>query len=425
MDAAVMLGYGNEQVKVEIKGARSVETILPREMAEITDLKAAFLHAVEDGAIGSAPLREKVSPSDEVTIVVSDITRSWMHQDKVMPLLVDYLHEKIGVPYDRIVILIALGTHRKSTPAEMEKICSPDVCRKVRVVDHDCDTPDQVYVGTTSRGTRVRVNRLVVGRKVIVVGGTVHHMMAGFGGGRKNILPGVASRETIRQNHSRALDPGKPMSDVRVGCCKLEENPIHEDMAEAAALIPVAYSLNLVVGPSGAHCGIFGGALDAAWEASCDYQRQCFEIPISRQADIVVCSAGGYPKDMNLYQGCKGMLNAMRALKPGGVMLWACRCPEGGGAPDYFSWLEPLKEGRLDEALRADFTIGGYIFYLTCEQVRKASHVYTLTELDPELVAPMGIEAGTDLQALLGKIDFAGKDVYLLPYAGSVVPMPE
>ena len=425
MDAEVMLGYGNEQVKVEIKGARSVETILPREMAEITDLPAAFLHAVEDGAIGSAPLREKVSPSDEVTIVVSDITRSWMHQDKVMPLLVDYLHQKIGVPYDRIVILIALGTHRKSAPAEMEKICSPDVCRKVRVVDHDCDAADQVYVGTTSRGTRVRVNRLVVGRKVIVVGGTVHHMMAGFGGGRKNILPGVASRETIRENHCRALDPEKPMSDARVGCCKLTDNPIHEDMAEAAGLVPVAYSLNLVVASSGAHSGIFGGALDAAWEASCDYQRECFEVPVDHQADIVVCSSGGYPKDMNLYQGCKGMLNAMRALKPGGVMLWACRCPEGGGAPDYFSWLEPLKEGRLDEALRADFTIGGYIFYLTCEQVRKASHVYTLTELDPELVAPMGIEAGTDLQALLGKIDFAGKDVYLLPYAGSVVPMPE
>ena len=424
MDAEVLLGYGNEQVKVEIKGAASVETILPREMAEITDLPAAFLHAVEDGAIGSGPLSEMVSAADEVTIVVSDITRSWMHQDKVMPLLVDYLHEKIGVPYDQIVILIALGTHRKSTPAEMEKICSPEVCRKVKAVDHDCDAPDQVYAGTTSRGTEVWVNKLVIGRKVIVLGGTVHHMMAGFGGGRKNILPGVASRETIRQNHSRALDPEKPMSDARVGCCKLEENPIHEDMAEAAALIPVAYSLNLVVGPSGAHCGIFGGALDAAWKASCDYQRQCFEIPVSRQADIVICSSGGYPKDMNLYQGCKGMLNAMRALKPGGVMLWACRCPEGGGAPDYFSWLTPLREGRLDPALRADFTIGGYIFYLTCEQVRKASHVYTLTELDPELVRPMGIEASADLDELLAKIDFTGKSVYLLPYAGSVVPMP-
>ena len=126
---------------------------------------------------------------------------------------------------------------------------------------------------------------------------------------------------------------------------------------------------------------------------------------------------------MNLYQGCKGMLNAMRALKPGGTMLWLCKCPEGGGAPDYFSWLTPLREGHLDASLRANFTIGGYIFYLTCEQLRVAGHVYTLTELDPELVAPMGIEAEKALPALLKKIDFTGKDVLVLPLAGSVVPM--
>ena len=104
-------------------------------------------------------------------------------------------------------------------------------------------------------------------------------------------------------------------------------------------------------------------------------------------------------------------------------MLWLCKCPEGGGAPDYFNWLVPLREGRLDQALRADFTIGGYIFYLTCEQLHLASHVYTLTELDAELVRPMGIEAANELSQLLGKIDFTGKSVYLLPFAGSVVPI--
>lgn len=340
-----------------------------------------------------------------------------------MPMLVGYLHDQIGVPYQNITILIALGTHRRSTPEEMVQICSEDVCRKVRVVDHDCDAPDLVTVGTTSRGTVVQVNPLVIGRKVIVLGGTVHHMMAGFGGGRKNILPGVAGRETIRQNHQRALDPEKAMSDARVGCCKLRDNPIHEDMMEAAGMVPVAYSLNLVVSTGGKHAGIFGGSLDAAWNASCDFQRACYELPIDHQADIVVCSSGGYPKDMNLYQGCKGMLNAMRALKPGGVMLWLCKCPEGGGAPDYFNWLVPLREGRLDQALRADFTIGGYIFYLTCEQLHLASHVYTLTELDAELVRPMGIEASNELSQLLEKIDFTGKSVYLLPFAGSVVPI--
>ena len=389
MDAQITLKYGSETKNVTICGAASIETILPRQMSEIDDLRQVFLDAVTDGAIDSLPLREMVSSSDLVTIVVSDITRSWMRQDLIMPMLVEYLHDEVGIGYEQITILIALGTHRPSTPAEMVRICTEQVCRKVKVIDHDCDADDLVTVGMTSRGTVVQVNPLVIGRKVIVLGGTVHHMMAGFGGGRKNILPGVAGRETIRQNHRRALDPEKAMSDARVGCCKLRDNPIHEDMAEAARMVPVAYSLNLVVSSSGKHAGIFGGSLDAAWKASCDFQRACYEVPIDHQAEIVLGSNGGYPKDMNLYQGCKGMLNAMRALKPGGIMLWLCKCPEGGGAPDYFDWLTPLRDGRLDEALRADFTIGGYIFYLTCEQLHLASHVYTLTELSAALVRPM------------------------------------
>ena len=413
MDEKISLKYGEETVEIDVRGAASIETILPKPMEEITDLRKAFLRAVEQDAIGGVTLKDAVGPEDEVTIVVSDITRSWMHQDRVMPLLVEYLHDRIGVPYEKTVILIALGTHRKSTPEEMVKICSKEVCDKVRVVDHDCDADDLVYVGTTPLGTKVMMNPLVVGRKVIVMGGTVHHMMAGFGGGRKNLLPGVAGRETIRQNHERALDPEKAMSDVRVGCCKLTGNPIHEDMVEAAHLVHADFGINLVV----------AGEMDAAWEASCEYQRKCYEIEVKEPADIVLCSSGGYPKDMNLYQGCKGMLNAMRALKPGGTMFWACKCPEGGGAPDYFSWLKPLQEGHLDASLRADFTIGGYIFFLTVEQLNKAAHVYTLTELDPEMVKPMGMEAGRDAAELIGKIDFTGKRVYVLPLAGSVVPV--
>lgn len=423
MDEKISLKYGEETVEIDVRGAASIETILPKPMEEITDLRKAFLRAVEQDAIGGVTLKDAVGPEDEVTIVVSDITRSWMHQDRVMPLLVEYLHDRIGVPYEKTVILIALGTHRKSTPEEMVKICSKEVCDKVRVVDHDCDADDLVYVGTTPLGTKVMMNPLVVGRKVIVMGGTVHHMMAGFGGGRKNLLPGVAGRETIRQNHERALDPEKAMSDVRVGCCKLTGNPIHEDMVEAAHLVHADFGINLVVAASGTHSGIFCGEMDAAWEASCEYQRKCYEIEVKEPADIVLCSSGGYPKDMNLYQGCKGMLNAMRALKPGGTMFWACKCPEGGGAPDYFSWLKPLQEGHLDASLRADFTIGGYIFFLTVEQLNKAAHVYALTELDPEMVKPMGMEAGRDAAELIGKIDFTGKRVYVLPLAGSVVPV--
>ena len=201
MDAQITLKYGSETKNVTICGAASIETILPRQMSEIDDLRLAFLDAGTDGAIDRLPLREMVSSSDLVTIVVSDITRSWMRQDLIMPMLVEYLHDEVGIGYEQITILIALGTHRPSTSDEMVRICSEQVCRKVKVIDHDCDADDLVTVGTTSRGTVVQDNPLVIGRKVIVLGGTVHHMMAGFGGGRKNILPGVAGRETIRQTH--------------------------------------------------------------------------------------------------------------------------------------------------------------------------------------------------------------------------------
>ena len=421
MDYTAKMKYGSEIVDIEVKGAASVEVLNPEPMPEISDVGEAFRACVEEGAICSGPLKAKIGATDQVTIVVSDITRSWMHQGDILTLLGHYLHDEMGVPFENIVVLIALGTHRKSTEQEKEIIAGSYMYSNATVTDHDCDG-ECTYVGTTKRGTQVRVNPLVVGRKVIVIGGTVHHMMAGFGGGRKNILPGVASRQTIRQNHQRALDPNVAHSDPRVGCALLQDNPINEDMNEAAALVEVAYGINIVVATSGKFSGLFGGDLYEAWKESCLFQKKCYEKWIDHEADIVIVSSGGAPKDMNLYQGCKGMMNGMRALKEGGQMLWLCKCPEGCGAPDYTAWLEPLKEGRLDAALRADFTIGGFIFYLTVENLKKGE-CRILTTIGNDTTEPMGMKAYTDPREFVKDLDFAGKSVYVIPYGGSVVPM--
>ncbi len=421
MDYTAKMKYGTETVEISFAGVKSVEVLNPDPMPEIEDAAEAFRVCVEEGAIASAPLRDRISASDKVTIVVSDITRSWMHQGDILTLLGHYLHDEMKVPFENICVLIALGTHRKSTEQEKEIVAGSYMYENVTVVDHDCDG-ECVLVGRTSRGTDVRVNPLIVGRKVIVVGGTVHHMMAGFGGGRKNILPGVASRDTIRQNHSRALDPNIAHSDPRVGCALLQDNPINEDMNEAASFVEVAYSINIVVATSGRYSGLFGGSLYEAWKKSCEFQKKCYEKWIDHEADIVIVSSGGAPKDMNLYQGCKGMLNGMRAMKEGGTMLWFAKCPEGCGAPDYTAWLAPLKEGRLDEALRADFTIGGFIFYLTVENLKKGQ-CRVLTTIESDTTGPMGMTACTDVAGLLEGVDFTGKTVYVIPYGGSVVPM--
>lgn len=423
MDRTFFLKYGERDVEIPIQGAHSIQVLQENPMKEIEDLRAAFYKAVEQEPIDSLPLSQLIGKDDLVTLVVSDITRAWMHQDQIVEPLVSFLHETCKVPYAHMVILIALGTHRPNTEEEMKQIVSPAVYENVQVINHNCDAPDLVYVGTTSRGTRVEVNPLVVGRKVILIGGTVHHLMAGFGGGRKSILPGVSSRRSIRENHERALSPTEKKTDDKVGSGKLSLNPIHEDMDEAAALVAPVFGMNLVVASSGKHSGLFCGNWRTAWEASCRYQKQCYEVPVDHLADVVIVSCGGYPKDINLYQAIKSPLNAINAMKPGGTLLFLAECRDGGGAKDYFDWIRPLKEGRLDEALRADFTIGGYIFYATCEWLRRGN-IFLMSELPPELVKEMNITSAPQIETLLKQIDFTGKDVYVVPYGGYVLPVP-
>lgn len=423
MDRTFFLKYGERDVEIPIQGAHSIQVLQENPMKEIEDLRAAFYKAVEQEPIDSLPLSQLIGKDDLVTLVVSDITRAWMHQDQIVEPLVSFLHETCKVPYAHMVILIALGTHRPNTEEEMKQIVSPAVYENVQVINHNCDAPDLVYVGTTSRETRVEVNPLVVGRKVILIGGTVHHLMAGFGGGRKSVLPGVSSRRSIRENHERALSPTEKKTDDKVGSGKLSLNPIHEDMDEAAALVAPVFGINLVVASSGKHSGLFCGNWRTAWEASCRYQKQCYEVPVDHLADVVIVSCGGYPKDINLYQAIKSPLNAINAMKPGGTLLFLAECRDGGGAKDYFDWIRPLKEGRLDEALRADFTIGGYIFYATCEWLRRGN-IFLMSELPPELVKEMNITSAPQIETLLKQIDFTGKDVYVVPYGGYVLPVP-
>ena len=200
------LKYGKSEVSFVLDGARSIQTLTENPMNTIEDIHAAFLKAVSTDVIESPALDQLVSPEDQITIVISDMTRFWMRQDIICEELVRYLNEVIGIPFEHIVVLIGLGTHHKNTPADQKVLTGAYVYDHVAaVVDHDCDAPDLVDIGTTSYGTRVLINPLSIGRKVICIGGTVHHLMAGYGGGRKRIVPGIAGRETIRHNHAMAL----------------------------------------------------------------------------------------------------------------------------------------------------------------------------------------------------------------------------
>lgn len=420
----VELKYGKELVGIDLSDANSVKFLNEKPMDEINDLKSAFIKSVSEDVVNSKSLKEVIDKDDKVTIVISDLTRFWQRQDLICEQLVDYLVNVNKVKYENIVIVIALGSHRKQSEEELCKLASKRVYEKVKVVNHDCDANDLVNVGTTPSGTEVYVNPLVVGRKVIMVTGTVHHIMAGFGGGRKGVIPGVAGRQTIRQNHIKSLSKTEKKSDPLVGARLLEHNPINEDMNEAAKLIDVAFSINIVVNSSSKHSKLICGDFHDAWLKSCKYVDDAYGLPIKKEADIVIASCGGYPKDINLYQSTKTLFNATRAVKEGGTLILLAECIEGGGAPDFFNWVEPLKKGVLDEELRANFTIGGYIFYAACESIAK-SNVMMLSSIDPEIVKDMKIRVSSNINDLLSQIDFKGKDVYVIPYGGNVVPLLE
>lgn len=417
----ISLAYGDTAVEIGFEGARSVRVLKGKNIPGTDDLKEMFLKATGPECIASKPLNKLIFPEDKVTIIISDITRFWMRQDRVCAQLIPYLHEALGVEYENIVILVAVGTHRMQTEDELEMLVSKEVYSQVRVLNHDCMAPDLTFLGTTSRGTPVYVNPLAVGRKVIVIGGTIHHLMSGYSGGRKNILPGVSGKTTINHNHIHSLSPTLPRSNPLIGMGLLEHNPVNEDMNEAAELAAPVFGINIVMDVESGNCRLICGHFAGAWEESCRVVQQMMGIPVEKKADIVVVSCGGYPKDINLYQGVKSLINAAEAVKDGGTLIFLAECREGGGPPAYFSWIDCLCRGTLDSDLRKDFTIAGYIFYASCEAMAKAE-VLMLTEIPAAALEGMGARVFSDIDSLLGEVDFTDKDVYVMPYGGYTVP---
>ncbi len=414
------LKYGKEHIDFPIDSSIVTATLQGKETHAICDIKAEVENSLNN-PIGLPPLCEWLGNGDKVAIIISDMTRFWMRQDLVIPHVVQYLNDTCNIPYSDMIIVVSTGTHEAGTDEDTKTLVTEDVARKVEVIYHDCNDTDLTYICTTSRGTVLSINKEVAARKVVAIGACTQHVMAGFGGGRKSILPGVASMEAIKQNHAHSLDPLKEQSNPLIGNAKLENNPLHLDMMEAAAAISHLFTINLVMNPDMVLSHIFSGHYEEAWICGCKQAQSCYEVSIDEEADIIIASCGGFPKDISLYQGSKSIDNLESGLKLGGTLILVTKCPDGGGPPDYFDWLKPLEEGVLDKTLRENFTIPGYIFYLNCEQAKRY-RIILLSTLNPEDAKAMGIEVYTDVDSILKTVDFKDKSVFVVPNASTVIP---
>ena len=377
---ALQVAYGSATLPLAV----SAETIEPPCVDPLIDERAAVEHAL-DHPIGSRPLSETVKRGETVLIIVNDITRL-ARSDLLLPPIVATLN-RIGIDDSDISILFALGTHRPQTPEERRSIVGDEIYSRIATYDHDgADDANLVTVGTTSFGNRIEINRRVLeADRVILTGEIIFHKIAGYSGGRKSLVPGVASNRTATFNHGMVLDPR-----CRAGV--LDGNPAHEDLLEGARIVGADFLVNVILSTSGKLLHVTAGHFEDAHLAGCRAADRLLRSSIPYHYDFVIASAGGAPLDMDLRQAHKGMDNACRALRPGGTLVYYAECGDGFGSPMLERYLNTYANAAdMERALRDNFVIGGHKA-LWLSRLGEAYDIRLITQLNPEVVRRCGFE---------------------------------
>ena len=201
-------------------------------------------------------------------------------------------------------------------------------------------------------------------------------------------------------------------------------NPLHEDMVEAASMIPHLYCVTLVMNADMKLAEIYAGHYLTSWETACRAVDRIYRVSVPRKADAIIASCGGFPKDMSLYQGTKTIDNIETGLKRGGKLILLIEARDGGGPEEYFDWIQNLMDGSIEKSLRESFTVPGYIFFLNCEQAQRYQ-IYLLTSIPNETVAPMGIHAYNNMKDLLEAAQIENDLLYVIPNGSTVIPYAE
>lgn len=396
----VRLLYGEQGLEIELPDGSDV--ILPKESTPLADPEAALREALAR-PIGSAPLCDLVQADDRVTIVFSDLTRPAPNR-LLAPALLRVV-EEAGVPRDRITLLVGTGLHRQMSAAELKALLGPEVANSYRVVVHDARDPDSLtflrrYPGERRGG--IYLNSAYLQASVRIVTGFVEpHIFAGYSGGGKGVLPGVAAAPNIMRNHS-AENLLHPQATFCVGA----GNPIFEEMREVAVASEVTFLCNVTLTADKAVSGFFCGDLVEAHEAAMAEVDRSAVRPVPHVYDIVVGTNGGYPADLNVYQSIKGMAAAARAVREGGAIVLASECREGVGNEDY---AEFLSSRESPEALMAMLLEPGFHridqWGIQCQamaQLKAEVHLYS--SLEAETVRAAHLTPCEDVSATVAEL---------------------
>ena len=414
----VNLAYGSGHLPIEVPDDRTT-VIEPAHIDGLADEKAAVLDALQN-PIGSQPLLERISPDAKICIAFTDITRATPN-DRIIPWLLEHL----GGPNDNITLLNQLGTHRPNTREELETMLTPEVVANYRVLNHEPENPKElVQVGTTADGTPALLNRHIVEADLRIITGFIEpHFFAGFSGGVKGIMPGCAGLETVMSNHG-AKNIGDPQATfgVTVG------NPLWEELRDIALKTGPSFLLNVTLNEQRDITNVFAGDIIEAHKTGCVFVKKSAMQPLEQPFDIVVTTNSGYPLDLNLYQGVKGMSAGARVLKEGGTLILAAECREG--VPDGSPLDDLLRSAGSIEEILAMLSTPGFVRPEQWQAqiqalVQRRAEVLVCCELDDATLRACHLAPCADINAEVAKrLAKLGADarVAVLPQGPLTIP---
>jgi nickel-dependent lactate racemase len=412
--STLQLPFGRSQLDVHVPVANLLGVFAPRP-APAAAGETMLLREALAQPTGTPPLRALAQPGQRVVIVTSDATRP-CPSDRLLPMILDEL-TAAGVPDSDITVVIALGLHRPMEPAELEAAVGPAVYRRVRVVNHD--PTDTVHLGETTAGTPVELFRPVVEADLrVCLGNLEFHYFAGYSGGAKAILPGCASGASVRANHAMMVHPAAATG-------RIEGNPVRMDLEEGVRLLGVDFILNVLVDGEHQIVGAVAGDVTRAHRQGCEQVTRRGRVGIPQRADIVLASAGGHPKDLDLYQAQKALDNAGHAVREGGIIILAAACEAGLGNGTFEAWMTGAScPEAILERIQREFVLGGHKAAAIAGLLQRA-RVHLVSALPDQTVRRCGLVPFDDLDAALAAAFEelgAAASVAVFPQAGSVLP---
>jgi nickel-dependent lactate racemase len=416
------LKYGDSHRTLKLDDKNLIRILELKKSSGITDVIKTEMSVLAH-PIGSKSLSEIAKGKKTACVVISDYTRGTPYKRPNFNLLlpiIDELHTG-GIKDNDIKFLVGTGAHRAHTDKENIDNFGEEIVKKYEVISHDCDK-NNVSLGKLSTGNELLIDRVWVDSDVRILTGLITtHYFGGFSGGRKGVLPGIVGRETIRKNHAMIVHP-----DVDIA--KTRGNPISDEMDEAAQKAGVDFILNVVINDKKEIVKIVAGDLNQAYKEGWKTCRETFLVPFPEKADVVFACAGGYPKDVSLYQSQKTINNAKLVLKEDGTIVLISECREGIGSDTFAKWL--LEAHSLDELLNTDPTkivVGGHTAVGNAKVLKRFDIVVVSSMKKEELENRFYEYAGGIEEAIEWVKEKHGNNFrsYIMPQGGLIYPCPE